>query len=274
MLRVGFIGLGSQGGPMARRVALADTNETTLWARREASLAPYADTPAVYAESPAALAAASDVISVCVFGDADVLEVVAGPKGVLEGAAADSIIAIHSTVSPQLVSELAELAAGQGVHVLDAPVSGGGEAAAAGKLLVMVGGPAELYVRAQPAFQPYANPILHVGPLGSGQLAKLLNNTLLTAHLGLADDTVVLGDRLGLNREALIEVISNGSGNSFGFAMLKRSGSVAAMGAGAGPLLNKDVNLLAEAATAASLEADDLLHAADRGLRALEHPRT
>jgi 3-hydroxyisobutyrate dehydrogenase len=273
MLRVGFIGLGSQGGPMARQVALADTNETTLWARREASLAPYADTPASYADSPAALAAASDVMSVCVFGDADVREVVAGPKGLLEGAAADSIIAIHSTVSPQLVSELAELAAARGVHVLDAPVSGGGEAAAAGKLLVMVGGPADLYVRALPAFHPYANPVLHVGPLGSGQVAKLLNNTLLAAHLGLADDTVALGDQLGLNREALIEVISNGSGNSYGFAMLKRSGSVAAMGAGAGPLLNKDVNLLAEASARQDVDASHLVGPADRGLSALEHPR-
>ncbi|MCW2524121.1 MAG: NAD(P)-dependent oxidoreductase [Frankiales bacterium] len=273
MLRVGFIGLGAQGGPMARQVSLSEANETTLWARRAASLEPYRDTPAHFAESPAALAAVSDIVSVCVFGDADVREVVTGPKGLLEGASADTIIAVHSTVSPQLIAELAELAAAEGVHVLDAPVSGGGPAAEAGKLLVMVGGPADLYVRALPAFQPYADPILHVGPVGSGQLAKLLNNTLLTAQLGLADETVALAERLGLNRAALIEVIANGSGNSFGFGMLRRAGSVAALGDGAGPLLNKDVNLLAEAAERQGVAASELVRAGDRGLAALNHPR-
>ncbi|MGX7680042.1 NAD(P)-dependent oxidoreductase [Jatrophihabitans sp. DSM 45814] len=273
-MRVGFIGLGNQGGPMARRVALSETNSLTLWARRDAALDPYRDTAAEFAKTPAELAAKSEVISVCVFSDQDVEQVVLGTDGVLEGAAPDSVIAIHSTVSPRLILELAEKAAEKDVHLLDAPVSGGGAAAEAGALLVMVGSSPELFERCSPAFAPYGKPLVHVGPLGSGQLAKLLNNTLLTAHLGLADDTVALAENLGLNAAALIEVITHGSGNSFGFGMLQRSGTVAAMGQGAGPYLFKDVNLLEEAATTRGVDAHSLIGPADRGLVALQVPRT
>jgi 3-hydroxyisobutyrate dehydrogenase len=244
-----------------------------LWARRPASLDPYRDTPATFAATPAQLASVSEVISVCVFGDDDVRQVVSGPDGLLSGAQPDSIIAVHSTVSPRIIEELAHEADKVGVHLLDAPVSGGGAAAAAGALLVMVGGSEELFERSRPAFEPYASPILHVGPLGSGQLAKLLNNTLLTAHIGLADVTVALAAELGLNRDALMEVIANGSGNSFGFGMFKRGGSASVLSAGAGPLLNKDVNLLVDAAAALDIDADALVRAADIGLSALDHPR-
>lgn len=138
-MRVGFIGLGSQGGPMARRIAEGGF-ETTLWARRQASLEPYADTPAKSASTPAELGAASDLVCLCVVGDDDVREVLYGDSGVLAGLTEGGIIAIHSTVHPETCREIAEKAAAQGISVIDAPVSGGGPAVEQGTLLVMVGG--------------------------------------------------------------------------------------------------------------------------------------
>ncbi len=106
-MRIGFIGLGSQGGPMARRIIEAGYR-TTLWARRPETLAAFADTGATVAESPAALAAASDLVCVCVVGDADVVEVADGVAGVLAGLASGGVLAIHSTVHPDTCRELAK----------------------------------------------------------------------------------------------------------------------------------------------------------------------
>src|SRR5246500_766347 len=170
-MHVGFIGLGSQGGPMAERIVEAGF-PTTLWARRPASLEPYADTAAKTAGSPAELAAASDLVCLCVVGDDDVREVLYGQTGVLAGLAADGIVAIHSTVHPDTCREVAESAAKHGISVIDAPVSGGSPAAEAGTLLVMAGGDEDAVERCRPVFATYADPIVYLGPLGSGQVAK------------------------------------------------------------------------------------------------------
>ena len=136
---VGFIGLGSQGGPMARRIIEAGY-PVTLWARRPGTLEPFADTAAKTAGSPAELAAASDLVCVCVRDDADTEEVV---DAVLGGLAAGGVIAVHSTVHPDTCRRLAERAQARGVRLIDAPVSGGAPAAEAGRLLVMAGGDEE-----------------------------------------------------------------------------------------------------------------------------------
>ena len=138
-MRVGFIGLGSQGGPMARRIAEAGF-QTTLWARRQRVLEPYADTAAKTAGSPAELAAASDLVCLCVVGDDDVREVAVRRDRRAGGLAPGGIVAIHSTVHPDTCREIAEKAAAQGISVIDAPVSGGAPAVEEGNLLVMVGG--------------------------------------------------------------------------------------------------------------------------------------
>ena len=128
-MHVGFIGLGSQGGPMAGRIIEAGF-PTTLWARRPGSLEPFADTAAKVAGSPAELAAASDLVCLCVVGDADVEEVTAGENGVLAGLKPGGVIAVHSTVHPKTCHALAKKAGAQGVSVIDAPVSGGAPAVA------------------------------------------------------------------------------------------------------------------------------------------------
>ena len=119
-MRVGFIGLGSQGGPMARRIVEAGY-PVTLWARRPASVEPFADTAAEIAESPGELARASDLVCLCVVGDADIDEVAGGKHGLLATMKPGSVIAVHSTVHPNTCRELAKKAAAQGISVIDAP---------------------------------------------------------------------------------------------------------------------------------------------------------
>ncbi|MCG5434243.1 NAD(P)-dependent oxidoreductase [Mycobacterium sp. MYCO198283] len=272
-MRVGFIGLGSQGGPMARRIVEAG-HPTTLWARRRASLEPYADTAARYAATPAELAAASDLVCLCVVGDADVDQVINGADGVLSELAPGGVIAIHSTVHPETCRALAEQAGARGVAVVDAPVSGGGPAAAAGTLLVMVGGDDEVVERCRPVFASYGDPIVHLGGVGAGQVAKLLNNLLFTANLGSAATAFTLGERLGVSRESLAEVLSRGSGGSFALNVIGRNGGLLDQLAGhAGPLLQKDVRLVSDLAERAGAEPGAVRDAADAALTLMNHPR-
>jgi 3-hydroxyisobutyrate dehydrogenase-like beta-hydroxyacid dehydrogenase len=272
-MRVGFIGLGSQGGPMARRI-VEGGYDTTLWARREASLEPYADTAAKTAGSPAELAAASDLVCLCVVGDDDVRQVLHGETGVLAGLAPGGIVAIHSTVHPDTCREVAEEAAAQDVSIIDAPVSGGGPAAEEGTLLIMAGGDEDIVDRCRPVFASYADPIIHLGPLGSGQVTKILNNLLFSANLGSAISTLELGDSLGIPREKLCEVLTRGS------AVSKALGSIAVFGGTleglapiAGALLQKDVRHAASIAASAPAPEGAVFGAADAALKSMEYPR-
>jgi 3-hydroxyisobutyrate dehydrogenase-like beta-hydroxyacid dehydrogenase len=272
-MRVGFIGLGSQGAPMARRI-VEGGYDLTLWARRPASVEPYADTAAKVAATPAELAAASDLVCLCVVGDDDVKQVLEGDTGVFAGMAAGGIIAIHSTIHPDTCHEIAESAATKGISVIDAPVSGGGQAAAEGTLLVMVGGDDDDVEKSRPVFQTFADPVVHLGPLGSGQVTKILNNLLFTANLGNAISTLELGEALGVPRDKLCEVITRGSANS------KALSSIAAFGGSldnlaplAGALLQKDVRHAASIAGAVSAPQGAVFVAADAALTSMNHPR-
>ncbi|EFG75510.1 phosphogluconate dehydrogenase (decarboxylating), NAD binding domain protein [Mycobacterium parascrofulaceum ATCC BAA-614] len=271
-MRVGFIGLGSQGGPMARRI-VEGGYETTLWARRPATLEAFADTKAKVAESPAELAAASDLVCVCVVGDADVDQIASGDRGVLAAMKPGGVIAIHSTVHPNTCRELANQAAAKGISVVDAPVSGGGGAASEGRLLVMVGGDADVVERCRPVFATYADPIVHLGELGSGQTTKLLNNLLFTAHLGTAATALSLAGALGVDPDRLTEVVSRSSGNSFALNALGGIGGLDRLAGVAGSLLQKDARLLVDLADRAGAGGGAVLEAADAALGLMGHPR-
>lgn len=254
-IRVGFIGLGSQGAPIARRIVDAGF-PVTLWARRPAALEQFADTHATTADSPAKLAAASDIVGLCVRDDADVAEVTGGPDGVLAGLRPGAIIAVHSTVHPDTCRLLAEQAASAGVGVVDAPVSGGRPAAEAGRLLVMVGGDDATVARCAPVFATFGDPVVHLGPLGSGQVAKLLNNAAFTAQLGLAADLLALGKTLGVDEGQLAEVVLHGSGRSFALdRVASAGGTLDRIAAHAGHLLDKDVRLLIDLVNAADAKS-------------------
>lgn len=272
-MRVGFIGLGSQGAPMARQIVEGGF-ELTLWARRSASVEPYADTAAKIATTPAELAAASDLVCLCVVGDDDVKQVLVGEAGVLAGLAPGGIIAIHSTVHPDTCRELAEMAAKQGVSVIDAPVSGGAPAADAGTLMVMVGGEESDVEKCRPVFATYSDAIVHLGALGSGQVAKILNNLLFSANLGAAMSTLELGDALDIPRDRLCEVLNRGSATSKAVGSIAVfGGSLAGLAPIAGGLLQKDVRHAASLAAVATAPEGSVFTAADTALTLMDHPR-
>jgi 3-hydroxyisobutyrate dehydrogenase len=253
---------------MARRITEAGY-PLTLWARRPLTLEAFADTAAKTASTPAELAAGSDVIGLCVRDDHDIREVTFGDDGILAGITPGAIIAVHSTVHPDTVRELSALAAQKGAFVVDAPVSGGQPAASAGRLLVMVGGSAEVVERARPVFSTYGDPVVHLGPLGAGQVTKLLNNTLFTAHLAVAVSLLTLGRDLDVDPVALAQVLGHGSSRSYALASVADAGGTLDRIAGvAGPLLAKDVRLTVAVAEAAGLDVSTaaVVAAADTAL--------
>ncbi|MBH0779793.1 NAD(P)-dependent oxidoreductase [Nocardia bovistercoris] len=272
-LRVGFIGLGSQGAPMARRI-IEGGYPTTLWARRPQSLEPYADTPAVIAATAAELASGSDLVCVCVVDDAGVEAVLTGPDGVLSGLAPGGIVAIHSTVHPATCVRMGELAAERGIAVVDAPVSGGAPAAVAGRLVVMAGGAPEVFARCEPVFRTYGDPVVHLGELGTGEVAKLLNNMSLAAQLEMSAGILDIAGSLGLDPRALGDVVAKGTGASYAMSLLGQlGGSLAALSGSAGPLLRKDVRILAELLGDGDVSRGLVWSAADGALGRLGHPR-
>jgi 3-hydroxyisobutyrate dehydrogenase-like beta-hydroxyacid dehydrogenase len=249
--RVGFIGVGSQGGPMARRI-VEEGFPLTLWARRPASLDPYSDTDAVIAATPAELGAASDVVGICVVADTDVEDVLRRDDGVLAGMAPGGVIAIHATIHPDTCRRLADVARERGVAIVDAPVSGGGQMAADRKLLVMVGGADDDVARCRPVFETYGNPVIHLGPLGSGQVAKLLNNFVFTAQVAVSLDTYAFAQDLGVDRGALAQVLAHGSGGSTVAGIVAGMNfDLSGMAQVAAGLLRKDVGLTLDVARAA-----------------------
>jgi 3-hydroxyisobutyrate dehydrogenase len=247
-----FIGLGQQGGPMAERMLSAGF-PLTVWARRAEALAPLVEAGATAASSLAELGAGADHIGICVIDDAGVAEIC---DQLIPAMKAGSLLAIHSTILPESCEALSKRCEEAGIAFLDAPVSGGGGAAAAGTLTVMCGGSDTAFAQAKPVFESFAGTLVHLGPAGSGQRAKIVNNSLMAANMGLAHAALGAGDALGIDRAALAELIKAGSGRSFGFEVYARLPSPEAFSHGA-PLLVKDVNLLAdilpESADAAAL---------------------
>jgi 3-hydroxyisobutyrate dehydrogenase-like beta-hydroxyacid dehydrogenase len=207
--------------------------------------------------------------------------VVTGEHGVLAGLAAGKregeagrVIAVHSTVHPGTCRRLGDRAAAVGASLIDAPVSGGGPAAAEGRLLVMVGGEPEAVALCRPVFGTYGDPVVYLGPLGSGQLTKLLNNLLFTAHLATAASTLALGQGLGIDPPRLAGVLSHGSGSSYALERITDAdGTLDRIAFFAAPLLQKDVRLITDLARAADAAPGAVLNAADAALALMDHPR-
>jgi 3-hydroxyisobutyrate dehydrogenase-like beta-hydroxyacid dehydrogenase len=262
-IRAGFIGLGVQGGPIAERI-LAGGFPLTLWARRPEALEPFVEKGAETAETVAALGAACDHVGVCVIDDKGVAEIC---DQLIPAMRPGSLLAIHSTILPESCVSLAARCAERGIAFLDAPVSGGNQAAAAGTLTVMCGGSEEAFAQAGPVFATFAGLCVRLGEAGSGQRAKLVNNALMAASMGLAHAALGAGEALGIDREALKELIKASSGRSFGFEVYARLPTPAAFQHGA-PLLRKDVDLLKKVlpddpgAEALRYAADPFLNAA------------
>lgn len=242
MAKWGFIGLGSQGAPMAQRM-IDSGNDVVLWARRPESLVPFENSSARVAESVAALAEEVEHCGICVVDDAGVVQVC---EQLIPAMTSGGCIAIHSTVNPELCKTLEEQAKARGLMLVDAPVSGGGAGATDGTLTVMVGGEDYAVAAARPVFETFAGLIVHLGAVGSAQNAKLVNNSLMAANLDLAYQALQIADSLDIDRDAFVELVRVSSGRSFSFDVCARMPEPRAFKHGAG-LLAKDLGLLGEA---------------------------
>jgi 3-hydroxyisobutyrate dehydrogenase-like beta-hydroxyacid dehydrogenase len=238
----GFIGLGSQGAPMARRMIDAGL-PTVLWARRAETLEPYRGTGATFAATIAELGAQVDHVGVCVVDDNDVRQVC---DQLIPAMRPGARIAIHSTIHPDTCRAVERQAAERGVRVIDAPVSGGSPVAEVGALTVMIGGDPEVVAAARPVFETFGRLIVHLGDVGAGQAAKLVNNALLAANLGLVHNAVAGGVQMGIDRAALCELLKASSGRSYALEVYERMTDLSAF-AHPAMLLAKDVRLLGEA---------------------------
>ncbi|WP_188770939.1 NAD(P)-dependent oxidoreductase [Novosphingobium endophyticum] len=237
---VGFIGLGSQGAPIAERMMQAG-HKLTVWTRRPDAAADLVALGAAPAGSIAELGVACDYVGVCVIDDTGVVEVC---DQLLPAMKPGSLLVIHSTILPQTCEILVACAAEKGLELLDAPVSGGGPTAAAGTLTVMCGGTESAFENAKAVLETFATKIVLLGPAGAGQRAKLVNNALMAANMGLAYAALDMAGELGVDRAALADLIKHSSGRSFGFEVFARLPRPEAFAHGA-KLLLKDVKLLA-----------------------------
>ena len=212
--RVGFIGLGIMGRGMARNL-IKGGFEVHVWNRNHERARELAAEGAVFAEYPLALVEACDIILVCVSDTAAVHDVILGEHGLIHGIRKGTLIVDHSTISPRATREIAAALAAEGAHLLDAPVSGGSEGAARGTLSIMVGGEAAQVERAMPAFEAMGKTIVHIGPVGSGQMAKLANQILVVGNALAMSEALLFAQAGGLDLEKTLDAIKGGAAGSW-----------------------------------------------------------
>ena len=200
--RLGYIGLGNMGAPMARRLVDWPGGVVVFDVRAEA-MTPLAEAGASLADSVADVAAA-DIISVTVLNDEQVREVVAE---LADHAKPGTVIAIHSTISPETAVELSNELRPRGIHVVDAPVSGGGSAAEEGELAIMIGADREVYERIKPAFKTMGSVLVHAGEPGAGTRMKLARNMLTFIGYAAAGEAMALAAASGINLQQLGRVV-------------------------------------------------------------------
>jgi 3-hydroxyisobutyrate dehydrogenase-like beta-hydroxyacid dehydrogenase len=210
---IGFVGLGDQGAPMAERVLAAGWN-LGVYARRQPVRDAFVDRGATAVATLRELGSRSDVVEVVVRDDDEVTDVLLGADNILAGMRPGSVLVVHSTVHPDTCRDLASVGAGRGVAFLDAPVSGGPVRAQAGELTVMVGGDQDVFASVEPVFRSFGSLIRRVGPVGAGQLTKLINNFFAMAHEATAFDAAALMDAAGLDRAAAVDILSVSTGSS------------------------------------------------------------
>jgi 3-hydroxyisobutyrate dehydrogenase-like beta-hydroxyacid dehydrogenase len=215
MEKIGFVGLGIMGKPMALNILKAGY-DLTFYARRQEVIDEVEAAGGHAVDSASAVAEAADVIATCVTADAQVREVILGAAGVLEGAVAGKLIVDMSTISPLTIREVADQAVGKGVRVMDAPVSGGDTGAIAGTLTIIAGGAKADFDRCAGIFEAMGNPdnIFHVGDVGVGQTVKIINQMIGGANMAMIAEGLTLGVKAGADPKAMSSVIGVSSGNS------------------------------------------------------------
>lgn len=212
--RVGIIGLGKMGFPMARHlrkggfeVVAYDLSEA---ARKQAESAGIS-----LVASPKAVAAATDFVIVVVGFDSEAEAVVLGPEGIAAAARPGLIVGIASTVAPRTMQKISARVARSGMVLLDMPLTRGEPAAEAGKLLVMAGGDAQAFEAIKPALSTFASSVFHVGDLGAGQVGKMVNNLILWACISANHEGLRLAEKLGVDKERLREALLQSSAGNW-----------------------------------------------------------
>ncbi len=244
-MRVGFIGVGRMGAPMVRRLTAAGHHVHALGRsdeKRRAITELNAHAVATVAET----ADRADAVVVCVFTDEQVKQVCL-ESDLLAAMRPGSALILHTTGSPRTAEAIA--AAATHVDVLDAPVSGGPHDIAAGHVTLFVGGDDDAVDRVKPLLGAYGDPILHVGGAGTGQLVKLVNNTLFAAQIGLIAEGVRLGGRLGIDEATLLGALTQGSASSRALGNVAMAGSAATFIAAVGDFIGKDVAVVRQTVT-------------------------
>jgi 3-hydroxyisobutyrate dehydrogenase-like beta-hydroxyacid dehydrogenase len=214
-MKTAFLGLGVMGYPMAGHLARAG-HEVTVYNRTAAkSSAWVGEYGGRSAPTPAAAAAGAEIVFACVGNDDDLRLVAAGPDGAFAGMAKTAIFVDHTTASAGIARDLAGLARDGGFAFLDAPVSGGQAGAVNGKLTIMVGGEYEPFARAQPVMQCYGRAVTLMGPHGSGQLTKMVNQICIAGLVQALSEGLAFAQRAGLDTAKVVEVISKGAAQSW-----------------------------------------------------------
>ena len=214
--RVGFIGLGIMGRGMAHNLLKAGF-EVCVWNRTASRIDALVEAGATKGSSPADVAAKSDIIVTCVSDTPDVERVVLGEDGVIHGAKAGALLVDCSTISPQVTKDVAAKLEEKGVHMLDAPISGGSEGAAKGTLSIMVGGEEDQFARALPVLQAMGKTITHIGPVGTGQTVKLVNQVLVVGNCLAMCEALLLAQAGGVDLQKTFDAISQGAAGSWMF---------------------------------------------------------
>ena len=209
-MRVGFIGVGNIGRPMAGQIARAGFDLTVHDLRRDAA-APLLDAGAAWADSPKDVAERSDIVCTCVPGPAEMESVALGEDGLASGLRPGTVYVDHTTNSPALVRRVHDEMQARGVDMLDAPVSGGMEGAQTRDLTVLVGGATDVLERCRPVLDAMAKTVIHVGPIGAGCICKIAHNCASFVRSMALMECLTLGVKAGVAPDVLIDAFNRGA---------------------------------------------------------------
>jgi 3-hydroxyisobutyrate dehydrogenase len=262
--KLAFVGAGQMGMPMVRRLTGAG-HDVTVFARRPETLAGAVAAGAAATGDLGEAVDGADVVVVCLYSGAQVLSLARGPEGFLGAVGPGTLVVIHTTCSPAVARTLAALGADRDVRIVEAPVSGSAQDIAEGHVTVLLGGAPTDVERTRPIVGAYGDPVLALGPLGSAQAVKLLNNALFAAHLQLAGEIERIAASFDVDMAVAAAAIQRSSGASYAMGVVERAGSVGAVVANAGHFLHKDMAAVHEVAAELGLDLGSLGHVNDHG---------
>ncbi len=212
-MKVGFIGLGVMGRPMALHLLEAG-HELSVYARRAEAAQPLVDAGAKACASPAEVAAASEMVFTMVTAGADVEQVALGEDGIVHGAKPGTVLVDMGTIPPGTARRVAAKLAAKGIETIDAPVSGGEVGARNATLAIMAGGKAEVLARVRPLLEKLGKTLVHVGPSGAGQVAKACNQMIMVACIEAVAEALLLARQSGADPEKVRQALAGGSAGS------------------------------------------------------------